>query len=222
MGASPIRTQIEPGIWLDSRRALWLESSRSLVVADLHWGYAAAHRAAGNLLPMWGDDVLTKTLEGLLADYAPAEMIWLGDVIHARAGREVARSFAARARATSTIVVRGNHDRAWPGTEAVTELTRAGFLLHHGHEPLRVQPGQRELVGHFHPALVWNDGAGTRLRLPALVTGPGRWILPAFSPWAAGVSWLGQLGSDELLWAIAPGRIFAVTSEGLPALRPKP
>ena len=59
------------------------------------------------------------------------------------------------------------------------------------------------------------DGAGTRLKLPALVASPRRLILPAFSPWAAGTTWNNDALPEEILWAIAPSRIFAVKPQRL-------
>lgn len=214
------RAEVEPGIWLDARRALWLEPARTLIVADLHWGYAASHRAAGNLLPPWGDDEIADTLDRLIADYAPAEMIWLGDVIHAAAARPRAEAYLARPAVPRVMVVRGNHDRAWTRPETVTCLRRHGFLLHHGDRPLPREAGERELIGHHHPVLVWSDGAGGRLRLPALVAGPTRWILPAFSPWAAGQPWRPRPEAGETLWAIAPRRVFAVPPHTARRARP--
>jgi len=49
------------------------------------------------------------------------------------------------------------------------------------------------ICGHEHPALLLSDGAGLKLKLPALVQDQFKarpevqhWILPAFSPWAGG------------------------------------
>jgi metallophosphoesterase superfamily enzyme len=67
-----------------------------------------------------------------------------------------------------------------------------------------------EIVGHHHPSFLWEDGAGTRLKVPALVAGPRRLILPAFSPWAAGTPWNDRLLPAETLWAVTPKRVFAV------------
>jgi uncharacterized protein len=202
------RVEVEPGIWLDARRALWLESARCLVVADLHWGYAASHRSAGNLLPAWGDDEIAATLQALILQYGPDEMIWLGDVIHAAPGRSRAEAYLAAA-PIPVALVRGNHDRGWRNPALVPQLKRGGFLLHHGDtDTAPPGAGTRYLVGHHHPAVVWGDAAGSRVKLPALLTGPRRWILPAFSPWAAGVPWNGRVEPGETLWAIAPRRIF--------------
>lgn len=212
-----------PDIWLDGRRALWLGRARLLVVADLHWGYAASHRLTGNLLPAWGDEELAGRLGELISTYQPAEVIWLGDSLHTLAGREPAENFLRNA-AVSTTIVSGNHDRRWRrdvgqgrapqvSSELPASLMRAGFFFHHGHLTLPTPVGCVEVTGHHHPALSWNDGAGGRWKLPALVVSARRLILPAFSPWAAGSPWNQMLGEDETLFAISPKRIFAVSRE---------
>jgi metallophosphoesterase superfamily enzyme len=73
-----------------------------------------------------------------------------------------------------------------------------------------VPDGLVEIIGHHHPAVSCGDGAGSRVKCPALVAGPKRLILPAFSPWAAGATWNEQLGENETLWVIAPARVFAL------------
>jgi uncharacterized protein len=217
-----IRSEILPGIWLDARLALWVAAHRLLVVADLHWGYATSHQANGNLLPSWGDEELATRLRGLIADYQPSEVIWLGDCLHTLAGREPAETFLRTTAVPPTLIVCGNHDRRWRifsshdrehDHEPPTSVQRAGFLFHHGHLNLAVPTGCVEVVGHHHPALAWSDRAGGRIKVPALVASPRRLILPAFSPWAAGSAWNPLLAEDETLFAIAPKRIFAVSRD---------
>lgn len=221
MAPSPTpNTPVLPGVRFDARLAIFLEPTRTLVVADLHWGYAESHRAAGNLLPAWGDDVIEATLGALMADYAPAELVWLGDSLHTArsAPRSRARAEAFIAHAPIPVhVLAGNHDARWARATAVP-LVRDRFVLHHGDQAL--PPGFTssapanpiEIIGHYHPAYVHRDGAGTRLKLPALVQSPGRLILPAFSPWAAGAAWNDRLGPDEILWAATPRRLLPIRS----------
>jgi len=210
---APPRAEVRPGVWLDARRALWFEAPRLLVVADLHWGYSATHRARGNLLPAWGDDALAAALAQLAADYAPAEFLWLGDIVHAAEGAARAEAFLRTASVPVTLIG-GNHDRRWP-VPTVPHAARAGYFFHHGDRALPVPAGLCEVVGHHHPAFLWDDGAGTRLKLPALVAGPQRLVLPAFSPWAAGTPWAAA-GADTL-WTVAPTRVFAVSSPSRPS-----
>jgi uncharacterized protein len=202
------RTEILPGIWLDSRLAVWFAAERMLVIADLHWGYSASHRARGNLLPWWGDDEIEQRLQSLIGTYQPAEMIWLGDVVHAAEGAARAEKFLGNAPLPVTLVA-GNHDRRWRGA-AAKAVTRGNYFLHHGDSAALVPSQALEIIGHHHPAVSWSDGAGTHLKLPALIASPRRLVLPAFSPWAAGTTWISDPAREEIAWAVAPTRIFAV------------
>ncbi len=203
-----VRAEIQPGIWLDARLALWLEAERLLVLADLHWGYAASHRARGNLVPLWGDDDIERRLESLVADYRPTEMLWLGDVVHAAEGAERVERYLA-APPVKTTVLAGNHDRRWRGAIDTT-AARGRFFLHHGDVERPVPSGSVEIVGHHHPAVAWSDGAGGNVKMPALVASAQRLILPAFSPWAAGTDCMPLLKSDSTVWAVSSKRIFSL------------
>ncbi|HRE81099.1 MAG TPA: metallophosphoesterase [Opitutaceae bacterium] len=213
MAATPPlpRSEILPGVWLDVRLGVFFEHLRLLVVADLHWGYVESHRSRGHLLPFWGDDEIEQRLNGLINDYAPQEMLWLGDSLHTLAGRSRAEQFLART-SLPTIVLAGNHDARWPAVKGRI-LHRERFCFHHGDQPVTetLPPSTVEVVGHHHPAVRFRDGAGMRLKLPALVASPRRLVLPAFSPWAAGTPWM-ITEKDESLWAISPRRLFKIPS----------
>jgi len=174
-----------------------------------------SHRARGNLLPWWGDDEIDRRLRALVADYAPSEMLWLGDSLHALSGRTRAEAFLQNAPVPVTVLA-GNHDARWSASQSHT-LRRGEFYFHHGDRaPADRAPGTIEVIGHHHPAVSFWDGAGLRLKLPALVSTAARLVLPAFSPWAAGSPWP-QSQPGETLWAISPRRLFK-----LPAPSPLP
>ncbi len=212
------RTEIQPGIWLDSRLAVWFAAERLLVIADLHWGYVASHRARGNLLPWWGDDQIEERLQALITAYAPAEMIWLGDSVHAAEGAARADAFL-RASSTPVTLIRGNHDRRWRSAGAVSAV-RGRYFFHHGDGMPTIPPDGVEVIGHHHPAVSWWDGAGASVKMPALVASAHRLVLPAFSPWAAGTPWIAAPGARETLWAVTPARIFSLPRAG--HLQPSP
>lgn len=203
-----ISAEILPGLHLDSRRALWLAAPRILVVADLHWGYAASHRARGNLLPSWGDADLSAALTALIDDYRPAQFLWLGDTLHTLTGRTAAEAFIAASPVPITLIA-GNHDARW-SAPSTSSIHLATFFFHHGDTTPAVPPDALEIIGHYHPAYVHRDGTGTRLKLAALVAGPRRLILPALSPWAAGTPWNERLLPAETLWVATPKRVFPV------------
>lgn len=208
------RAEVLPGLWLDSRLALWIPAERLLVVADLHWGYAASHRARGHLLPIWGDDEIEARLRALVADYAPAEMLWLGDIVHAAEGSARAERFIQTCSVTITLLA-GNHDRRWRRATAPC-LQRGQLFFHHGDRACTVPAGTLEIIGHHHPAVDWGDLAGSRVKLPALIASPSRLVLPAFSPWAAGTAWNDQLAAADTLWVIAPNRVFPFSRRARP------
>lgn len=205
------RVEILPNVWLDGRLGVFFENTRSLAVADLHWGYSVSHRASGNLLPVWGDEEIERRLSALIADYSPDEVLWVGDSVHDLAGCEAAERFIAGS-SVPIVVLSGNHDRCWPAANTASVM-RENYLFHHGHDDTEIAGEQIEVIGHHHPAFTWRDGAGGKVKLPALVAGPKRLILPAFSPWAAGVPWNRELLPGETLWAIAKHRIFAFNYE---------
>ena len=108
-------------------------------------------------------------------------------------------------------MLRGNHDGKWSVGKEKSVSRDAGFFQHGDTTP-EIRPDTVEVVSHFHPAFSWYDGAGGRVKLPGLVYGPKKIILPAFSPWAAGTPWNSELTDTEELWVISPRRIFPVTT----------
>ncbi len=108
------------------------------------------------------------------------------------------------------VLVAGNHDRRAFGAEEMRPALRTErFCFHHGDGP---GPGAAEtagrvvVIGHHHPAATLRDGAGLALKLPAFVQGAEQWVLPAFSPWAAGGAG-GKWGRGARLWLCSPKRI---------------
>jgi metallophosphoesterase superfamily enzyme len=206
-----LEVEIRPGWRVSSERSLYLERERTLVVADIHWGYADAHRRAGNLLPRWGDAEIARRLGRLLEHYRPERMIWLGDSLHTAASAPVAEEFlAAVPREIEVVVLAGNHDRAWPRADA--QRFRLGAChFHHGDRVQEMGANEIEVIGHIHPVISWSDGAGLRLRVPALVDGPRRVILPCFSDWSSGAPWNGRLEEGEKIWLISRRKIWAMS-----------
>jgi putative SbcD/Mre11-related phosphoesterase len=214
--------EIRPGVWLDARLALVHRRQGWLAVADVHYGYAAAMRDRGGLFPMWGDETVEERLRALCEDHRPETLVVNGDLVHGRVKRETFAAFLGRLGelAERVVLVAGNHDRSPTARAAgfVDRFRTPGFLFHHGHEVVTAEPGEIEVTGHFHPAVVLRDGAGLRLKLPAFVEETGertRWILPAFSPWAGGAEWPTAPGRRVRRWGCAPKRILPLVGPGL-------
>jgi DNA ligase-associated metallophosphoesterase len=207
---SQSQAYIAESVLLDSRLALFHEQEKWLAIADLHFGYELSQRVAGRLVPFWGMESIETRLRQLLCDYHPATLILLGDLVHDKTGTREFFSLVTRLREQcDVILIAGNHDAQIKRLriDLRNSFITDRFEFHHG-DCEREQNGRIQIVGHFHPAATLHDGAGLRLKFPALVQESGCWILPAFSPWAAGTEWIGREQSQ--IWLCTPHRILSV------------
>jgi metallophosphoesterase superfamily enzyme len=135
-------------------------------------------------------------------------MIWLGDSLHTPSAAPIAEQFLSTLPPELEIVIlAGNHDRKWPRA-TLAEYRLGSCHFHHGDREVEAVPDTVEIIGHLHPAIAWSDGAGLRLKVPALVEGPRRLVLPSFSDWSAGAAWNGQLQAGERLWLVSSRKIW--------------
>src|SRR6187551_2467278 len=74
-------------VWLLPERALWWPAQRVLWIADLHLGKAATYRALGQPVPAGTTRENLARLDLLLAHYQPAQLVFLGDFLHAAEAR---------------------------------------------------------------------------------------------------------------------------------------
>ena len=194
-------------ILLDGRLALFHQRERWLAVADLHFGYELSQRAAGRLVPMWGMASIAERLLQLVAEYRPSRLVILGDLVHDKTAAGAAGELLERIRAfCEPIVVVGNHDRQLRGqVEMFESWETERFYFHHGH-CLAEAEARIQVIGHHHPAGTIRDGAGLRLKCPAFVQQSRCWIMPAFSPWAAGTRWTPDESSR--IWLCTASRVF--------------
>lgn len=205
------RTQLElePGLILDARRAVWLSMERVLVVADLHLGYAWTHRQSGQLLPLAVEDDVLRRLRLLVQEYAPAQLVVLGDIVHGECEMEPIRAQIRElvediGALTELRMIEGNHDfalrtllpRVAPGRTMALQMECGPHLLLHGHELGGGDPAQlfraaherrgRVIFGHEHPAVRLSDGVATSARCHCFVAGEGGLILPSFTHYSPG------------------------------------
>jgi hypothetical protein len=234
------RFELTAGLWLDARRAIWLPDTGALAVADLHLGYAWSHRAGGNLLPVSVDEDTIDRLRVLVDDYAPREVVVLGDVVHgfsaaAPVCEQLRRLHGEIGARTALRLLAGNHDGWLPELLAAARVQCAveqesacgPHLLLHGHigdsaaarlATVRAQGG-RVIFGHEHPAITLSAGVATRARCPCFLVAEDALILPAFSPWSSGadvsagefMSPFAQAADFRRAVAILAGKLLPVT-----------
>jgi DNA ligase-associated metallophosphoesterase len=197
---------------------LWLEGSRTLIVADLHLEKGSSYAARGQMLPPYDTRETLSRLEREVEALAPAGVVLLGDSFHdsggeARLDAGEARRLAALACGRRLVWVVGNHDRdgptALPG-EVVDEVVIGRLVLRH--EPA---PGPRaEAAGHLHPA-ARVSARGRTVRRRCFVTDGERVILPAFGAYAGGLNvrdaaFKGLFASRPIAVALGPARAHAI------------
>ncbi|MCC7643861.1 MULTISPECIES: ligase-associated DNA damage response endonuclease PdeM [unclassified Janthinobacterium] len=201
-------------VWLLAHKAIYWPARRMLVIADIHFGKAAAFRALGVPVPRGTTTQNLLALDTLLASYACEEIVFLGDFLHARAAHAaatVAAMLAWRARHPDVrlTVVRGNHDlhagdpAAALGIRMVDEPYCVGQLSF-CHHPDTVAPGY-VLAGHVHPVFHLRGDIGG-LRLPCFLLGQKRAILPSFGAFTGGHAVRPNVG--ERVYVTADAAIF--------------
>ena len=204
------RMEISAGIWLDHRRAVYLEAERILCVADLHLGYAWAHRFIGQLMPLRGEEDLLSRLSDLCSFYKPAHLAVLGDIVHqavpvAEVMQELTSLFDGLREICGLKLILGNHDKKLKklaavisDLEFVPQFETEKFLLTHGNTPPSAPKDKLVLMGHEHPGISLGDGIRSA-KFPCFLVSKKVLLLPAFSLWAAGT----DIRSYEFMSALA-------------------
>ncbi|MBM3760248.1 MAG: hypothetical protein FJW36_08375 [Acidobacteria bacterium] len=192
------RLRIGPDRIADASGALFVESTRTLMIADAHLGYGWAQRRRGQMGPVT-DGGIAQRLTAVVDKYEPEELVFLGDTVHApkpmAAEREmiemVLRQLLEKARVS---VVQGNHDRAFARDFGALPIAvspswrHEGLLGLHGDRlHLELPEADHYVIGHVHPAIRLIDDASVKRRVPAFLVGNKLTLLPAFSPFAAGL-----------------------------------
>ena len=212
-------------------RAAFLESERTLLVADVHLGKAQTFRRLGVPVPEATTEGTLARLTQALAATGAAQVVVLGDLLHAalgsrspgRDGAAVRRAVAAWRQAHAAlriVLVRGNHDAhagdpppEW-GIEVVDEPWPLGPLALR-HAPRAGDDGRYVLAGHLHPAVHLAGRGPGRLRLPCFHFGAAVGVLPAFGEFtgSAGV----RAAPGERVFAIADDEVHEVGALHCPA-----
>ena len=176
------------------QKALYWPRQQMLVIADIHFGKAAAFRAQGVPVPRGTTTQNLNGLDELMLLHQTTQIVFLGDFLHARASHAsatVAAMLAWRRRhpALRLLLVRGNHDlRAGDpspllGIEMVDEPHTVGAFSFCHHPD--IAGDAYVLAGHVHPVFLLSSRRD-RLRLPCFLAGPTRMVLPSFGAFTGG------------------------------------
>jgi DNA ligase-associated metallophosphoesterase len=199
------------------QKALYWPRRKTLVIADIHFGKAAAFRAQGVPVPRGTTSENLGRLDELLARLEVESIVFLGDFLHARAAHAAAtlaamQAWRERQGALQLVLVRGNHDRHAGDPAAALRITMVdepyavdGFSF--CHHPDIAAPGY-VLAGHVHPVVVLSSRLDS-LRLPCFLVGPTRMILPSFGAFTGG----------HPVQALAGERVYASSGEAIHCVR---
>lgn len=177
-------------------RALFWPRSRTLFVADVHFGKDATFRHALRWVPpgTTSDDLARLSL--LVQKHEARRLVILGDAFHSEHAREDA-TFQQLADwrknlPAEILMVPGNHD-----TRATDLARRLDFeILDEAHSMppwiLRHHPSEKTepyaLCGHLHPVVSAYGPARQSLRVPCFWAGPRQCVLPAFGGFTGGAT----------------------------------
>lgn len=204
-------------LWLLADKAIYYPEHRALLIADAHFGKAAAYRKLGQPVPHGTTQVNVERLDRLLSDHQVEHLIFLGDFLHAPESHATGtlsalhawRAGHAQMRMT---LIRGNHDKragdppASLGIDVVEEPLIVGpFALQH--EP-DLHPTLHVLAGHVHPVYRLRGRGRQSLRLPCFYLGLNVSLLPAFGEFTGGYAI--EPNADSSVYVTGDGAIWAV------------
>jgi DNA ligase-associated metallophosphoesterase len=205
---------------LGERAVLW-ERTRTLFVADPHFGKAAAFRAAGVLVPRGTTGESLNRLDATLERTGAERIVFLGDFLHAREGRapETLRAindWRARWARVAMLLVRGNHDKRAgdPPRELDMRCENAPVIeppFVFAHHPVRSDDGY-VLSGHVHPGARLSGPGREHSRLPCFWFGGEIAVLPAFGEFT-GLADIDASPGDRV-WVVADGEVIPARSRG--------
>ncbi|AHM59167.1 metallophosphoesterase [Flammeovirgaceae bacterium 311] len=201
-------------VLLPEKAIFWTEK-KILLIADLHLGKAAHFRKAG--IPISGKihqhDL--HTLEVLLQQWQPLQVIFLGDLFHSSYNQEWEKleSWMEEQKNICFTLIKGNHDvlpqQVYTGSclEVVEEKMEIfPFLLTH-HPPTEDggTSSLYRLCGHVHPAVQLSGAGRQQLSLPCFYFGLHCGILPAFGKFTGFYKIKPKAG--ERVYGVLPERV---------------
>jgi uncharacterized protein len=178
---------------LPEKAAYWPEQ-KTLLVADVHFGKAAAYRKLGQPVPRGTTAANLQKLDRLLRTHDCRQIIFLGDFLHGPGSGAATHKAIAAWRACHSsldcLLVRGNHDaRAGdPAPELRIQVVDEPYLLGPFalcHTPAR-HATHHVIAGHVHPVFRLSGRAKQSLTLPCFSSSADMTLLPSFGGFTGG------------------------------------
>lgn len=201
-------------------KAVWIDSMRTLLLADIHLGKASHFRKSGIPIPEQVHDLDYKRLKELIQRYSPKDVYFLGDLFHSSWNEqwEDLSSFLPQFPESTFHLVLGNHDILPTEKYQDTNLqvyrnavVLESFLL--SHEPTIPPPGLLNICGHIHPGILLKGKAKQTVRIPCFYYSEEILVLPSFGNFT-GLFLINGKKSDYV-WGIAEERVIPILSPAI-------
>ena len=198
-------------------RAVYWDRLKTLLIADPHFGKAAAFRAAGVLVPRGTTSDTLQRLDASLTLSGAERIVFLGDFLHAKEGRapETLRTineWRDRWAHVEMTLVRGNHDaRAGDPPKEMRIACVSGTMPERpfvfAHHPVRSDDGY-VVAGHIHPGVTLRGAGKQASKLPCFWFGRATAVLPAFGEFT-GLAVVSPVEGDRV-WVLVDGAVVSV------------
>jgi len=199
-------------IYLLKEKAVWCSKSKSLFIADTHFGKAGHFRKAGIAIPESVHLADYRTIEMLIERYEPVTFYFLGDLFHSAINKQwlILEEFLEGYHSISFVLIKGNHDilpkNIYKSSvlKIYMEPVIIGSLVL-SHEPMDAIPeGKLNLCGHLHPGFAIR-GLGHKKTLPCFHYKPNQLVLPSFGKFTGCV--ILPLGEEDKIFLVAPNAV---------------
>lgn len=176
-------------------KALYWPKYKALLIADAHFGKAAAYRALGQPVPQGTTKDNLRRLTALINQYPTEQLIFLGDFLHAPKSHAPAtlaaiKDWRNQNKEVQCILIRGNHDMNAGdpppdlNMEVVTEpYLIDDFALQHIPKP---HITHHVIAGHIHPTYRLLGRGRQSLILPCFHHESALTLLPSFGDFTGG------------------------------------
>ena len=171
-----------------AEKAIWWGATKTLIVADLHWGKSAHFRKHGIAIPLESQSQDELRLAKLIREYHADRLIIAGDMFHSKSNSQV-EVFSHFRNAHKTLhidLVIGNHDilkdqqySGWNLAQHKECYTVGPFCFAHD---MREAEDHFVIHGHVHPAVrIKSKGSNQpTIKLCCYAQQSNQMILPAF------------------------------------------
>ena len=179
-------------------KAIWIESLRILLLADLHFGKASHFRKAGIPIPEQVHDLDYIRIEKLIQKYNPAHTYFLGDLFHSSWNEqwEDLLTFLSQFQESTFHLVHAK------------SVILESLLL--SHEPITPPEGMLTVCGHIHPGILLKGKGKQSVRIPCFHYSEDVLVMPSFGNFT-GLFLINGKKSDYL-WGIAEERVIPILS----------